>query len=353
MAQIIMVYNKLYFEDLKTVSLCIPCVNQLKEKSVLITGCSGLIGSAVSDLLLYLNASFNLNIKIILAGRNIEKINDRFSYWNKDKDYFTAFYDATRNVDIEESVDYIIHAASNADPKKIGEQPVETMISNLNGTKEWLEYLKKKKNGRLLYVSSSEVYGNKPGDEPFSEDIYGELDILNPRSSYPSSKRAAETLCAAYKKEYNVDSVIVRPGHIYGPTMMESDSRASSQFPRDISSGHDINMKSKGEQKRSYCYCLDCASAIITVLLNGNSGEAYNISNSKSIVTIKEMAEAFAKAGNRKITFNLPTIHEKTNYNLMKNPSLLSEKIERLGWKACFDMDTGAKHTLEILNQSK
>lgn len=117
------------------------------------------------------------------------------------------------------------------------------------------------------------------------------MDILNQRASYPSAKRASETLCIAYGIEYGVDTVIVRPGHIYGPSITESDSRASAQFTRNVVAGKDIVMKSAGTQVRSYCYTLDCASAVLTVLLNGQTGNAYNISNKNSICTISDIAQ--------------------------------------------------------------
>ena len=178
---------------------------------------------------------------------------------------------------------------------------------------------------------------------------YGFVDILNPRACYPSSKRAAETLCAAYKKEYGVDVVIIRPGHVYGPTMTDTDNRASSQFPRDVKAGKNIIMKSAGTQLRSYCYVLDCATAILTVLLNGESGEAYNVSNKNSVVTIREMAEAFAEVGGKKLIFEEATKAESASFNLMQNSSLTSEKIEALGWSAQFDMLSGARRTLNSM----
>ena len=159
------------------------------------------------------------------------------------------------------------------------------------------------------------------------------MDILNPRACYPSSKRAAETMCATYQEEYGVDFVVVRPGHIYGPTITESDSRASAQFTRLAVKGKDIVMKSAGTQLRSYTYTLDCASAIIAVLTCGGMGEAYNISNSNSIVTIREFAECMTEISGVKLIFEQSSNKEKRSYNLMDNSSLNSEKLESLGWR--------------------
>ena len=282
-------------------------------------------------------------------GRNKEKLEKRFGEYAKKKEFHYILQDVVYPLEMEESFDFLIHGASNANPGEYVQHPVETMLANFDGMKNILEYARKCKAKRVLYISSSEVYGKKTDNTPYGENDYNYVDILNFRACYPSSKRAAETLCAAYKKEYGIDSVIVRPGHIYGPTMTNSDNRASSQFPRDVLEGKNIIMKSQGSQLRSYCYVLDCVSAIITVLLNGESGEAYNISNVKSIATIRQIAECFASTGKKKVVFDIPTETEKQGYNLMQNSSLTSDKLEQLGWHGIFDLKTGVAHTLKCL----
>lgn len=142
---------------------------------------------------------------------------------------------------------------------------------------------------------------------------------------------------------------MARQGYIYGPQITTTDSRATAQFTRKAIAGEPIVMKSAGTQLRSYTYTLDCASAILAILLNGQSGEAYNISNPHSIVTIRQIAEEFSKAAGQELVFENPTDKEKAGYNLMDNSSLDSTKLESLGWKAKFDMGIGVKRTIEIL----
>ncbi len=342
-------YSENYWQDVRLVSKQIPNIDRLYGKSILITGATGMICSAVAEVLLYLNKKENSKIHIIIAGRNKERLQKRFNCFEEGKDYSFFPYDATSSTPVSIKADYIIHGASNADPGKFAKEPVETMLANIVGLHTLLKSASENQTKRLLYISSSEVYGRKEDKRPYKEDNYGFVDILNPRASYPSSKRAAETLCCAYSAEYGLDVVIVRPGHIYGPTITDSDSRASAQFTRQAKAGKNIVMKSAGCQLRSYCYTMDCASAILTVLINGKCGEAYNISNPKSVVTIREMAEALAKAGKVKIVFDNPSDIEKKSYNLMANSSLESIKLESLGWKALFNMELGAVKTLDAL----
>ena len=339
-------YCEDYWLDVRLVSEHIPNIDSLYGKSILITGATGMICSAVAEVLLYFNKVKNAKIHIILASRNKDRLQKRFYCFEEGKDYSFCQYDATSATPLDIKADYIIHGASNADPGKFAKEPVETMLANIIGLNTLLKSATNNNAKRLLYISSSEVYGRKEEKRPYKEDDYGFVDILNPRASYPSSKRAAETLCAAYSAEYGLDTVIVRPGHIYGPTITDSDSRASAQFTRKAKIGDNIVMKSAGSQLRSYCYTFDCASAILTVLINGKCGEAYNISNPNSVVTIREMAEALAKAGNVNIVFENPSDYEQKSYNLMENSSLESAKLEELGWKACFDISMGAIKTL-------
>lgn len=338
-----MVYTENYLSDLVKIRSSVPGLEKLAGSRVLITGAGGLICSALVDLLV----SLDMDIQVYAAGRSIEKLQARFAHWGDRIRYLK--YDALEPVAFEESFDYYIHGASNASPKAYGTQPVETMLGNLLGMQNLLNHAKNHGCKRVLYVSSSEVYGRKEGKDPYHEQEYGFVDILNPRACYPSSKRAAETLCAAYTQEYGVDTVIVRPGHIYGPTSTPTDDRASSQFPRDVLAGKDIVMKSAGTQLRSYCYVLDCVSAMTAVLLNGEKGKAYNISNRNSLVTIRQMAEAFAEAAGRKIIFENPTDAEAKSYNLMDNSALDATSLEDLGWYGRFDLKSGVQATLDAL----
>lgn len=339
-------YTVNYLNDLLRIKNTVPENINLHGKKFLVTGAGGLICSALVDALL----AWGMDIQIFAAGRNIEKLKRRFSHWQGRSDLTLLHWDAAETLSVSQPFDFYIHGASNANPAAYSSQPVQTMLTNVLGMEHILSHAKNQGRGRVLYISSSEVYGSKGENTSYQEDEYGFVDLLDPRSCYPSSKRAAETLCAAYSSQYGVDAVIVRPGHIYGPTATAEDNRASSQFPRDVLAGKDIVMKSPGTQLRSYCYVLDCVSAMLTVLLRGQSGHAYNISNRNSIVTIRQMAQAFADAAGKQLVFVDPTHSEAAAFNRMSHSDLDASQLELLGWQGIFDLEDGVKATLDAMN---
>ena len=345
--------SKQWLEDLDCVLSTLPELEELEGESILITGAGGLICSAVADILLRFHETRGATFPVYLAGRSEERIRARFGAY-ADRPYFRFVpYDAEAALKgFPEETPYIIHGAGNASPDRILREPVETMVSNFIGLRNLMEYGREHGGKRLLYISSSEVYGKKEGNAPYREDEYGYIDLLNPRNSYSVGKRAAETLCASYTAEYGLESVIVRPGHIYGPTAGPQDRRVSSAWAYDVAAGKDIVMKSDGAQLRSYCHCLDCGSAILKVLLRGESGKAYNISNPASIISIREMGEFLAGSAGVQLKTATPTEAERSAFNPMSNSSLESGSLEALGWKGCFDAETGFRHTILTLRES-
>lgn len=342
--------SRLWISDLDETIAELPELSALADKTVMVTGCTGLICSAVTDMLIRWNECHVKKISIIAAGRDIRKIRDRFSPYLAESWFQVIFFDATRSIcDLDTPCDFIIHGAGNASPDVIMKEPVETMFSNIIGLKNLLEYSIRFSVERILYISSSEVYGQKEALHPYRENDYGYVDILNLRNAYSVGKRAAETLCVSYAGEYGANIVIARPGHIYGPTARPHDIRVSSAWAYAAAHGEDIVMKSEGSQIRSYCYCLDCASAILKILLRGASCHAYNISNPDSILSIREMAELLSVLADVEIKKELPNDLEKEAFNPMDNASLDSSELLKLGWKGLFDGKRGFSHTVRIL----
>ena len=318
-------------------------LSELNGKAIFITGGLGLIASSIVDVLLVYGGIG----KIYVGARNAEQFKRRFG--NYEKVEFVQ-YDALAKMKLNFNPDYIIHGAGLASPELYVSMPVETVLSNFNGIHELLEYARNNKVRKLLYISSSEVYGKKSTDEPFIEGNYGEIDIDNIRSSYAVAKRASEMLCKAYFSEYGINIAIVRPVHIYGPSAKKSDKRISSDFAFKAAMGERLEMKSSGLQKRSYCYSIDCALQILKVLLKGQGGQAYNI-GSDEVTTIREMTEIYAKAGNVEAIISNPTEEEKKAFNPMNNSTLDNSKIKGLGYRQVFSVEEGLTHTVEILKE--
>lgn len=346
--------SSLWISDLDETIKYLQELAELENKTVMVTGCTGLICSAVVDIFIRWNETHDNKISIHAAGRSESKVKERFAPYVQEGWFNFVQYDAssTENV-LNLSCDYIIHGASNASPNKIVKEPVETMMSNFIGMKCLLDYAKAVGAKRVLYISTSEVYGRIEHSRPSKVDEYGGIDLLNSRSSYSIGKCAAETLCASYYNEYGIDSVIIRPGHIYGPTAMESDNRVSSAWAYAVACGKDIVMKSDGSQIRSYCYCLDSASAILTVMLKGEPVHAYNISNPDSIINIRVMAKILANSAGVKLRMELPTEEDKKGFNPMSNSSLDSTELLNLGWSGLFDAERGFSHTVQVIKETK
>ena len=336
--------NDLYKKDL-IIALHNIDLTFLKHKSILITGGLGLICSSIVDLLHEYNVTNNANISILVADINESFYEVRYGLY---QDIKYVRYNALESVDFDFAVDYIIHGAGLSSPELFMNKPVETMLSNFEGVLNLLNYSKKYSVKRTLYISSSEVYGNKYNDDSFVEDVFGSSNINTIRASYSESKRASEVLCRSYSSEYGVDTVIVRPGHIYGPTASPRDQRISSAFAFLAAEGKTLEMKSSGLTKRSYCYSVDCAIAILTVLLKGKTGESYNIGHDET-TTIRDMAQILANAGGVELKTVPPSEEELKAFNPMSNSSLNNQKIKELGYKDTFSTKVGLEHTVKII----
>ena len=317
------------------------------RSSVLITGATGLIGVALVHYLVRQKVNEKSAFRIFVAGR---KASDLLRKFGSNVEFVS--YDALKPVTFDFDVDVIIHAASAASPELFVLNPVETMWANVFGVRELLEYARRVNARKVVYVSSSEVYGKATlREDGFKEEDYGFIDVLDVRSSYPMGKRAAETLCVSYAKEYGVDVSIVRPGHIYGPTASPKDRRVSSAFAWAAARGEPIVMKSAGTSRRSYTHCMDCASAIMTVVEKGSPGVAYNIANRDGICTIRQMAEIMADEGGVELRVEMPSVGESTMFNPMDNSCLDPSKLETLGWRGMIGYEEGFRQTVRTIRE--
>ena len=274
--------NKMYIEDIKKVAnLRLPW-DKLKDKCILISGVTGLVGSFLVDVLMYKNINDDLNCSVYGICRNINKANERFENYLNNQKFKIIENDINNIITIPNirKIDYVLHLASNTHPKLYATEPISTITTNIIGTKNMLDLAVKYNAERFLFASSNEIYGENRGDvEKFNEEYCGYINSNTLRAGYPESKRCGEALCQAYLKEKNLDIVIARLTRSYGPTMLSNDTKAISQFINKAINNEDIVLKSDGSQYYSFLYVCDSVSGIFSILFDGEVGEAYNISD--------------------------------------------------------------------------
>lgn len=324
----------------------------LKDKSIMITGATGLVGSFLIDVLIDRNERFGLNASIIAVARDQRKFEDRFSnYKGYDKLRFFR-HDVSEPFDENtiSDVDYILHLASNTHPRLYSQDPIGTITTNVLGTKHLLDFAATHNTKRFLLASSNEIYGENRGDVEFFDETYcGFIDCNTLRAGYPESKRCSEAMCQAYKRQKGIDVVIARLTRCYGATLLKSDSKALSQFIGKAIAGEDIVLKSSGNQFFSYIHVVDAVTGILSILLKGESGEAYNIADSESDIRLKDLAGLIAGYMNKKVIFEIPDSIESAGYSKATKARLSSDKIRGLGWQAKYSIDRGVTQTIDIL----
>lgn len=346
--------SELYKQDIMAVMELIQ-LDKLTGSKLLITGATGMIASVIIDILMYYNNTIiesSKGIHIIAVSRNEAKARERFAaYW--DSVFFTYLsQDISQSLPELGDVDYILHAASNTHPRVYATDPIGTITANVTGTYELLSYAAEHHCRRFLCFSSVEIYGeNRKDVDKFDESYLGYIDCNTVRAGYPESKRLSESLCNAFAAQKGQDFVIGRFSRVYGPTMGQEDSKAIAQFIRRAAAGEDIVLKSEGNQLYSYTYVVDAAVAALYLLLYGKSGEAYNVADEKSEITLKELAQILADAAGLKVIFELPDAVERAGYSTATKALLDTGKITALGWRASTPIKEGLEKTVRILRE--
>lgn len=347
--------NDLYQEDLEYVrNLDLPW-EKLQEKSVLLSGATGLIGSFLVDVLLNKNEKDNLNCRVYALGRNEQRAMARFFKYAEDKHFSFVPYDVNLPFVRDDigRVDYVLHLASNTHPMQYATDPIGTITTNIIGLQNMLEFAVTHHASRFAFASSNEIYGENRGDvELFDEHYCGYIDSNTLRAGYPESKRCGEALCQAYRVQKGLDVVIPRFTRSYGPTLQMSDTKALSQFIRKGLAKENIVLKSAGTQYYSYCYTSDSVSGLLTILLRGESGEAYNIADESSDVTLRDLAKIIADYVGTKVIFETPDATEAAGYSKATKARLDGSKLRSLGWRAQFEIRKGVQRTLKILGNT-
>lgn len=291
----------------------------LKNKTFMITGASGLIGSNLVTFLSYLNKKNNLNVKIIGIVRS--KIE---SWYEQDKSIIYKNINLSKNIIHSDfSFDYLIHCATYAQPKKILQYPKETVLLNIKTLFDLLD-LCKKNNATMLFLSSAEIYGQADKKHiPTDENYYGNVNTLSERAIYAESKRLAETICYSYSKQINIK--IARVLLTYGPGLKYDDQRVISEFIKKAQNEKEITMIDSGNATRTFCFISDLIEMLINVLINGKS-MVYNLCG-KQTFNIKTIAKLIAKANNAQVIENnqSKTIFGTPTKSVISNKKYLDE----------------------------
>ncbi|MFO8030704.1 MAG: NAD-dependent epimerase/dehydratase family protein [Cyclonatronaceae bacterium] len=326
---------------------------RLENKCILVTGATGMLASYVVYLLMYLNEIEDLGIRILLLARNPDKLVRLFG--EESDSLVFLVQDVCDEIAYSGKVHYIIHAAGPASPFHILNNPVDIIRANTLGTLNVLELARRCGTDKLVFMSTREVYGTAEDREVLRESDMGVVDPLDPRSCYPESKRAAETMMKSYSIQHGIDFNSLRIAHVYGPGMqLENDGRVMSDLLNDAVKDRDIVLKSVGAAERSFCYITDAVDAIYRVLLTGKINEAYNIANEKETVSILELAKTIqlVTANNKGVKAGEDEAPQP-GYCTYKRTRLETSKVEHLGWKPRVSLEHGISRTIKYVKNSQ
>lgn len=335
--------HPLYQEDLRYV-LSTAGIARLHGKHVLVTGATGLIGTHLIDALMHMG-----DVHVTAIGRSQQRAAERLGEYFGEERFTFLEHDVCNAFPTDLAADFVIPLASNTHPKAYSEHPVETLLINTLGCQHALD-LARRCGATLLYPSTVEVYGNARGTDIFTEDYTGELNLATARACYPESKRTSEALCLSYAAEYGVDVKIVRLSRVFGPTMLMTDTKASSQFIKKALAHEDIVLKSEGTQHFSYTYTADVVSAMLYVMLLGDSGVAYNIAHSACDIHLRDFASLCASFVGTRVVFDLPDESERRGYSIATQAIMSAGRVSKLGWTPRYNIRKAIEHTITILD---
>lgn len=334
--------HPLYQEDILNV-ISTEGIDALRGKKILITGATGMVGVMLIDSLMKLG-----DVKVIAVGRNREKAAERLGEYFDNSNFLFMEHDVCMPFPDGISADYIIPMASNTHPLAYSQFPIETMMINLKGAEHALN-LAERTGATVVYTSTNEIYGNAVNNTAFDEDSNGKLNLNNARSCYNESKRSAEAMCQSYMAERGVKVKIARLCRVFGPTMLMSDSKASSQFIKKAVEGDDIVLKSEGNQYFSYTYVADAVRGLLTVLLSGEYGIPYNVSSPKTDVHLRDFARMCAEYNNKSVVFDIPSQTEAKGYSVATQAILSNKRIKNIGFIGKYEMKDAIRRTIGIL----
>ena len=350
-----LIENQRYLKMLENLIGGFPYWDRLAGKVLYLSGASGMLGSLLTDAVMLQNKMLppEMQCRVLATGRNWCAAEKRFYRWLETPSFVFLEQDLTQPLtELPTIPDFWIHAASTTHPVAYATEPVNTILSNVLGTQNLLEQASQTPRSRFLLLSSVEIYGeNRSDTEKFKESYCGYLNCNTLRAGYPEAKRVSEALCQAYIAEKGVNAVVIRLPRCYGPTMRMADSKAVAQFIKKAVLGEDIVLKSEGNQLYSYAHASDAVLGILWVLLAGETGQAYNLADERSDISLKDLARIAADHAGTRVIFDLPDKTEQRGYSTANKALLDAGKLQALGWKAGYDINAGIRETIDILQE--
>ena len=275
----------------------------LAGRTLVLTGAAGFLGRYFLTVIRHLNALVLTEPCRVLALDNM--ITGNGDALQGDDNIQFLIRNVIEPFEPDGGVDYIIHAAGIASPFHYRAYPLETLEVAINGTRNMLD-LARENHARLLFFSSSEIYGDPDGKHvPTLESYRGNVACQGPRACYDESKRVGETLCHIFHKNYGVATSVVRPFNVFGPGMAENDYRVLANFASRIKAGIPLNVYGSGRQTRTYCYIADAMTGFLLTLLNGVPGEAYNIGATSPEISVSDLVKRIEAVLGRSLNANI------------------------------------------------
>ncbi|MGH9638613.1 MAG: NAD-dependent epimerase/dehydratase family protein [Bryobacteraceae bacterium] len=323
----------------------------LSGTTLLVTGGSGFLCSYLLETAAYLNDHFLAEPCRVISIDNLRSgLAQRTAHLAERPEFRFVQHDVSQPLALGEPVDWIVHGAGIGSPTFYRRYPLETIDVNASGTRHMLDLARQTNARSLLYISTSEIYGDPDAAHiPTREDYRGNVSCTGPRACYDESKRMAETLCWVYHELHRVPVKAIRPFNVYGPGQRLDDKRIIPDLVSAALERRAIELFSDGRATRSFCYVSDAIRALWLILLSDANGEAFNVGNDEREIAIGELAELISQvAGPPRLEIR-HRISEDKHY-LTDNPQRrcpdLGKLRGRLGWSPKVPLAEGLERTL-------